>query len=63
MRLKLFFLCLLTALCPSTLWADDMQSTPLTFEAVEAGTISVTWSEWSTPSLNVIQYKLESDVE
>lgn len=40
--------------------ADDMTSTPLTFEAVEAGTITVNWEQYSSPSLDAIQYKLNS---
>lgn len=33
-------------------------SSPLTFEAVEDGTVTVAWDEYSTPTLDAIQYKL-----
>lgn len=57
--MKRFFITLFALLTMLTgANAQDMTATPLTFEAVEDGTISVTWSEWSTPSLDVIQYKL-----
>ena len=35
-----------------------MAEMPLTFEAVEAGSITVNWEQWSTPSLDGIQYQL-----
>ena len=35
-------------------------SSPLTFEAVEDGTISVSWNDGTTPSLDVIQYNLNN---
>ncbi|MBR0045760.1 MAG: hypothetical protein IJP75_02605 [Bacteroidaceae bacterium] len=39
----------------------SMTETPLTFEAVEDGSITVNWGEWSTPSLDAIQYKLNDE--
>lgn len=38
--------------------ATPMAEMPLTFEAVEAGSITVNWEQWSTPSLDGIQYQL-----
>ena len=35
-----------------------MAEMPLTFEAVEAGSITVNWEQWSTPSLEGIEYQL-----
>ena len=35
-----------------------MAEMPLTFEAVEAGSITVNWEQWSTPSLDGIEYQL-----
>lgn len=38
--------------------AQDMTSTPLTFQALEAGTVAVNWEQWSSPTLDAIQYRL-----
>ena len=57
--MKRFIIAMLTLLgIVTAVHADDMKSTPLTFEAVEAGTITVNLDEGVT--FNAIQYNLNN---